>query len=1152
MLNDVRDRARKILRLDSLVLLAKVARGRFGASLASVVKAQAALQLRSNSAVKAHRYSRIKRLAAWSEQHPYRSIVAVLFVYFAVFALAPLGWMPAVDDGIKTPEGFGNFVTVNGAILAVQAALLGLVFPLVIAFVGLLNQGRAAFASRLTIYVESSRAVFVGVSSLLLCVAIATQLFFASRMIENAAIIATGLNLSWFIVNVFALAYFVLHTIAFLHPSKRAPLVRRYVANVVWPRELSALIQRNRWANAAAYGYLPEGENDGREDGDNEARVWYALWESGEPQVVRRLHRSERLADIRFDMLAAIVSHWLDAAKSLEGPAVQDLAFPLQPGRDYEGEQVLARATHRLGRIERWGIWAAYKFTRVPDDHGALSETGELLRELITDLIVLIDGRQAGEFSTQLSEVIEFHTFLYQLAQLKDEDLNYAQFQDDWFGRNLGEIWTQAYRDMVARAVERIPEEPEFVGRTAYIAAHVYRRLANDVTPEALTPLLLFANHIAYRLTEWAVGEHLDENTGSDGKAQAFILVRRGEVYSRAWRDFVGAWERLLENVVSPSSRREKEQAWSDFQRFAGNATKHLELTTQMAARAIWVQDLLATNWACDLLLHWKTKIEREWEDRWTTSTVQSEMWTLDTLNDDWPIVENSQASTALPQQLTASAAFSRIMHNVWRDHVVTLASVSIHWILYRSVGEAAAKAARMLLRGEMHDSGDTGHRSPQPLSGNDILTSVLRIVGSGGPFADHSYAGRFEHLLENLGSLGENPGVSMRIYSSGGGFSFDALPTSHAIALMATIDRKASIDGNLRRLLTDLNDEALRRREEYLTKLLAAFDEIDGDRHATKFATLFDDTQELSFQDRYDRAKEFVTQSINVVINHRVAAITDAEVDPERLHDIASAASSRAFATDTFPLNLFASIDATIAELTGFTLRVNGVSKGAYTDPPMAVAVSNEEEWWRDSMSQKVAEVVWEDVLRAAKFEDVAGPTPETFWAAVRDGSARIQSAGYDPILIVGYGLEPPWLRGWRWPNNGDSQRKPADLVITQDASSAEGYVFSMNSTPVYQARTAYGVAYLVPAQLLERLRYHDYGNDLAIATEFEPDADNQWRGTMCATFQREVSLADLAAFRIRFTGDINAAPDGNVEPSEPTSPAKSRRRRRKPLARK
>lgn len=455
-----------------------------------------------------------------------------------------------------------------------------------------------------------------------------------------------------------------------------------------------------------------------------------------------------------------------------------------------------------------------------------------------------------------------------------------------------------------------------------------------------------------------------------------------------------------------------------------------------------------------------------------------------------------------------------------------------------------------MLLHGEPHDRGDTSVNDDERLSGADILISALRITGSGERFAEHSYAERIEHLLEGLGQIGDSPWVSMRIYNSSGGLSFEALPEAHAIAITAMTPGPQAIDGDLRRLLTQSDDEALRRRESYLRTLLAVFGGIDADRHGDLLAALVGPGDGPAFDERRGHARQLVEQSLGVLTGHRGKAIVDAQIDPARVGAVAAAAGSQAFTPTAFPRQLFAEVVPTAEELANFTLRANGLSKGAYTDPPMAQAVVNEEDWWRDAVSGQVATVVWWDVVCKANFQEIEGRTADEFWNAVRDGSARIREAGHDPLLVIDNVSDPEWLLDWRWPHRQSEAPKPVDLVITREEDQVEGYEFTMNGTRVYRAQTAYGVAYLIPAQLLRRLRYHDYGGGLPVSLQFEPDPENPWLGTMHASFQREVELGDFEAYRIRWKEplDLPKSGDGTQIPNSPeTQPTRRRKTARK-----
>ena len=108
----------------------------------------------------------------------------------------------------------------------------------------------------------------------------------------------------------------------------------------------------------------------------------------------------------------------------------------------------------------------------------------------------------------------------------------------------------------------------------------------------------------------------------------------------------------------------------------------------------------------------------------------------------------------------------------------------------------------------------------------------LVGIRGADARYADGSYVGRFDHLLEGLGDLGKKPSVSMRMYSSHGGLSFDALPLAHVLAIMAASNGPQGLNRSLRRQLTQSDDDALLRRKTYLEVLSKAADEIDEDKH--------------------------------------------------------------------------------------------------------------------------------------------------------------------------------------------------------------------------------------------------------------------------------------------------------------------------------
>ncbi|MCL7466657.1 hypothetical protein MXB90_16590 [Phaeovulum sp. NW3] len=1118
----------KIIFIKSQVrLLAAVMRGFFRPTLSKTVRSVVSAQLRENNEFHTHRFPVLLRAIRWIIGNPLLALIALFCAYLVVFLSRYLGLSEGLDPRAGTNEHVRDYWTVNLAIFSVQAALIGVVFPLVIAFVGLLNQGRASFASRLTVYIDSSAALFVGVSSLFLCASIALQIPFGDEFVHVSKAV-TVLNISWFAVNVAALGYFLLRTIAFLHPSTRAPIMRSYVANEIWPRELSLAVTANQWTNVSALGHLPAGDEADPFSSDVRARVWYTgIWKEGEASVTRRLPRTMKLIDVRFGVLKPAVDAWLSEVRQKKDERVQDLVIPLEPGRSYAGDQVLARATVPLNPVSRAAVKLAFRFSTQPTEQGRISATNQIFSELIADLIELIDERRAGEFAEQLREVEEFHIFLYRLAQSSDINFSYAQLdaRSGMFSRSLTQQWTEAYRDITRRVVERLPEEPEFVRPLAYIPYRIYARASGEVASEALRPIIQLGEDLSHRMVDWAVEESRAEAASGTGDRRAFSLSRQGEAYARAWREQVAGWEALLRAISSatrPSGS--KANSWRDLKLTSENAWVHLRSTTQMTARAVWLGDVLATSWTSDLMLRWETQLHDASIRRGRHRRIQSEALTPESLQSDWEEIVAFKSTPGRDADMPP-LLFEEIVHNTWRDHAMVLAAVFIHWSMHTLTGDTAKQGARMLLHGEQYDRGDRGLRDNSAITGVDFLISALRIVGSGSQFSEGSYAGRIDRLLEGLGRLGEMPKISMRIYTSGGGLAFSALPPAQAIALMATTPRPPSVNGPLRRLLTQGEDEALRRKKDYLTTLASAIEELDSGRHSDLVAALVDPKcDDLSFGARQDHARQFVAQSLSVLNGYRDQAILDAKIDNSRIDALASAAASKAFSKDGFPRHLFDEIIMTNDHLEEFSINVDGLNKGEYTTPQMGQAPLNEEEWWRETLSDQVSEVVWSDVIRKlrsvdmkSQAVDIESQTPHEFWEAVRDCSALIKAEGYDPLLVMDDSSRPEWLFEWQWPDGSDIITKPRDLVITNEADQASSYEFTMNSTPVYRAKIEDGVAYLISSRLLEQLRFHDYGEGRPVEFRFDPDVERPWSGTMRVTFEREIKLAtNTASYRI------------------------------------
>ncbi len=183
----------------------------------------------------------------------FASILALLYFFLQIF-------YPELVEcyfiSLKYNESIS--VGINKVFLAVQATLIGIIFPIVVALVTLLLQQRGTFSSsRVDVYYIESRAFEVAASSIgLIIVLIITLLVQQSQLVlESYGIssdVATMLlkvsfipNGVWFLLNVLALWQFLVVSFTFIRPIGQRHILRRHVVRESFPRGLEDSLARH-------------------------------------------------------------------------------------------------------------------------------------------------------------------------------------------------------------------------------------------------------------------------------------------------------------------------------------------------------------------------------------------------------------------------------------------------------------------------------------------------------------------------------------------------------------------------------------------------------------------------------------------------------------------------------------------------------------------------------------------------------------------------------------------------------------------------------------------------------------------------------------------------------------------------------------------
>ncbi len=139
----------------------------------------------------------------------------------------------------------------------VQAAISGLIYPIVISFVTLLLQRRHSAKSSLDVYLNDTFAILSGVSGLSLILVMAIQHWLLVKA-NNDVIIKWMLwvDIPWFVIILIGTIWFLSRSFEYLRPDVRAEIYRKYAINVVFPREVNEYLRTLYYSTAPEQGLL--------------------------------------------------------------------------------------------------------------------------------------------------------------------------------------------------------------------------------------------------------------------------------------------------------------------------------------------------------------------------------------------------------------------------------------------------------------------------------------------------------------------------------------------------------------------------------------------------------------------------------------------------------------------------------------------------------------------------------------------------------------------------------------------------------------------------------------------------------------------------------------------------------------------------------
>ena len=1110
-----------------------LARLAFRPSLRTLVDRTVREHFRDNGALRPYRRSLPRRLMASARAHPVISVLLLTLAYTATCALTLLVSPEAL--GLKAHGDRVELQTINIGLLSAQAALVALVYPLVIAFIGVLFEPRTSRGGRMEVFLAETEAVATGGSALLLCGATSVFLVAMGHMPVRFSFAISVLNSAWFIGNLFGTAFFVARSIAYVRPSTRPALLRDFAAVSAWRDDLRTLVSGNRAAGAVRYGHLRDVATGlpPAAAGTALAFEMAAFGLSGDPAgAAAQLAEDSRVADLRFGWLEMAAHAWAFRnaagvrAPGARGPRLRVRVFQ---GIVPAGPLALAEVVDGppLNGLERRLVRRAYRFA--PAGRNRRREptrTASLLNEMAAELLPLIEGGRLFEFEAQMDSLVELHAFLFEIAAIPGsrERVSYAQFESPWLlmGK-LGDDWARGYRDVIYRVVAKLPTEPGFFPHCAYLAANLHGQVASFAGNEALASVRRLAMTVVWALREWADGVRRRAATAAGGPGTAWELAGAdGEMHLRAWRELVAGWERYGQAGFTDKMRgppRLSAAEWDGLAAGSGHLLGHLESTAEMLAGCAFAGDLLGVRWSVDLVLKWKEANLGDQLGRLSHWPIDGLLLTPDLIGAGWDAVAAQVPEVSRSPGANVADLYVAVIGNAWLDVQFALACTLVRWAARSSPEGAAALAARHLLRREEYDPTGSADGSGGPMSMREFLACGMRVTVSS---RSGGWGATVSSLMDSISRVEGRPMVSLRHYVTAGRvLDVGGIVHEQAICLAALSRGDCTMGEEIADAIGSVckgEDLAARRLARYFGDLRDALAALDPEAHGPVAASVRGEPAS-GFPSWRDCAVGLVSECLSSVETARAERLRSAPIDLARLEEVSVAASSAAFsaATGGIPIPLFGRV-ALVSEATESFRLHSRVERGSLTVPLMSDGVRTDAGWWAKETRRAAAAVVMNDVVRLADRRDVVIADGADFWNALR------QALASDPahFLFVGPGRHMGWLHGWEQGQPPGRIALPADFAAVRPAAPiADGHVLDVNGTAVFRCPWSRGPSLIVPRALLVSVEFTDFGAGRAAEATYEDDNPPGEEGLLAVRFGRRVRLGSGTVHVLADEGD-------------------------------
>lgn len=1016
-----------------------------------------------------NRWTLPERLVIWSSQHVFIANLILFLATFLCFLLIGKNYTLIQNLLPKTTEGMSPLMQFQSTLFGVQVTLLGLIFPLVIAFIGILLQGKSSNESMWVIYRHNSGFMLVGFSALTL------SLYFVllqicgpwlSHQFQIAASISTTI---WFLVNLLLSGWFLWKTVAFLSLNSRMRMVVKYVVNEVAPNDIKNRLLVHHGLSAIETGLLSNSQNESFEINTFSANDL-------ENSIFLQYSKPRRITNVWYRVLnVGVYLFSLQAKFQQTKNSPICLSLPFRANNSFTKKLLLAKTNHNVNFITKVLMKFAVKTTAKPVHHQLNVE--QVVGALFGQLEDSLKDNNSRLFDSAKENLIQFHRDIESSMFF----INNNNEPDNWLllpeGSSLGKsflnVFVKESLDIATNVTRRIQDDANYYESWCYLYPRLFSSHKVNM-PIRVGEAYIDGHYIIWgKLMSWMGGFDKNDNVSNQQR-------------DRAIKHFVGSWE-YWRNLLDKGYETVKSK---DFL----IASRHLNNSCCMIIHASKYQNNEAAIWATDVLSYWYELFSNSnigyRHYGWSHELITIKSLSLDNNN----IVLKSLTCLNKFSQIEAVAIGLR---NYWTD----LRCLTAAYLLatsynkkneYKNIIDALVSGKRLKPSGRV----DVNH---SPLkSARDILGVYLRQYGSWESQSD--YRELMEQHIDRMARIDEPEWVSGRVYSTFGTKRELYLPNFFKVFGIGLTTYEFKIDqrwldflksnaisqADLENTISSL--KSLKDIEEATIKSVSEYFEVDLEKSKEK-------------SELFVKCIEKIIDELESTISKQIA---NAPIDQNRLLKFGEVSSGSTFTLldGPLPVSLFSDInyrddfDSDLIVTNIVDYRKSEVSQGVEVNRAI-----NEDEWLNDIISQQMQSTCFHQLLKNYSWKEVEFEDAKSLILKAVEDSQSIKNKGMTPIMFIG-----PWavyrlIDASRWNYGRKEEKLPLDISV--ETNKDDEYICHIAGIEVYRLPfSKVNFSLLLSKEAFTTINIKRFGEGRYVDASFKTEKITDLTGTLSLAF--------------------------------------------------